>query len=147
MFDKPLRLVLVLATLLLTACEGKVLENVRKVTYPPDFNYISRDKLTGIMHQFAWYTELLDRNLRDTANVTDDQRLSSIDILSKMEKLSLQLGSENLSSTHDIVSMNIDQFRNSIIQARTGLQQDPPNYYLAGSVSAFCLNCHQITRK
>ena len=55
-FEKRLGLVLMLATLLLTGCDGKVLENVRKVTYPPEFNYISKDKITGIMQQFAWYT-------------------------------------------------------------------------------------------
>ena len=96
------------------------------------------------MQQFAWYTSLLDNNLRDTSSVSEEQRLSSISILTKMEQLSLKLGSEDLSSTHDIVSFNIDKFRNNIIRARQGLQQEPPNYYLAGSVSAYCLNCHQI---
>ncbi|MDJ0833003.1 MAG: hypothetical protein QNJ69_05735 [Gammaproteobacteria bacterium] len=146
MYRKQLFLVLALIPLILSGCDSKMLETVRKVTYPPDFNYISEDKLSGTMQQFAWYTGLLDNYLRDPTEISEDQRQSAIDILRKMETLSLELGSEDLSSTHDIVSFNIDRFRTSIVEARVGLQQDPPNYYLAGSVSAYCLNCHEISK-
>ena len=125
-----------------SACQNGVLDTVRKVTYPPDFNYISDDKLKSTMHTFAWYTTLLDNSLRDTGNVTRDQRLSAIDILHKMENLSQKLGTQSLTSNHDIISFNIDQFRQRIVDARRGLQQEPPNYYLVGRVSGYCLNCH-----
>jgi hypothetical protein len=130
--------------LVVSACQNGALETVRKVTYPPDFNYISEQKLTSTMQSFAWYTTLLDNYLRDTSKVTREQLLESIRILEKMEKLSLQLGTETLSSNHDILSFNIDAFRNSIIEARKGLQQNPPNFYLAGSLSGYCLNCHSL---
>lgn len=132
--------------LFLSGCQSGVLETVRKVTYPPDFNYISKEKLTSTMQSFAWYTTLLDNSLRDASSVTREQRQSAISILEKMEKLSLKLGSEALTSNHDIVSFNIDQFRLRIINARDGLLQEPPNYYLAGSVSGYCLNCHAINK-
>jgi len=128
--------------LTLTACSSSVLETVRKVTYPPDFSYISKQKLQSTMHQFAWYTTLLDNSLRDTSAVSLEQRQNAISILNKMETLSLELGTQSLSSNHNIVSFNIDQFRHNIVNARTGLEQEPPNYYLAGSVSGYCLNCH-----
>jgi hypothetical protein len=131
--------------MLLGACSG-FFEGVRSVTYPPDFNYISRQKLTDTMQQFAVYTTLLDNNLNDPASVTEDQRQSAIDILRKMEALSLKLGTESLSSNHDIISFNIDQFRQNIQDARKGLMQDPPNYYRAGTISAYCLNCHAISQ-
>ncbi len=130
--------------LFINGCQNGILENVRKVTYPPDFNYISQDKLSDTMHSFAWYTTLLDNSLREPAKVTREQRLSAIDILKKMEKLSMQLGTESLTSNHDIVSFNIDAFRQSIIEAREGLQQSPPNYYLAGRLSGYCVNCHSL---
>lgn len=133
---------LICCAILLSACQNDVLDTVRKVTYPPDFNYISSDDLHDTMQSFAWYTTLLDNNLRDTSKVTKEQRLSAIDILGKMEKLSHELGSASLSSNHNIVSLNIDLFRQRIVDARIGLQQEPPNYYLVGSVSAYCLNCH-----
>lgn len=132
----------ILILTLLTACQNGVLETVRKVTYPPDFNYISDKKLTNTMQTFAWYTTLLDNSFRDTSSISRDQRLSAIGILEKMEKLSLDLGTETLTSNHNIISFNIDQFRQRIIDARQGLQQNPPNYYRVGAVSGYCLNCH-----
>ncbi len=141
-----LNFLLVFISLVLIGCDTKMMESVRKVTYPPDFNYISQDEISGTMQQFAWYTQLLDNYLRDPARITEEQRQSAIDILRKMESLSLELGSEDLRSSHDLISENIDRFRYSIVEARNGLQQDPPNYYLAGSVSAYCLNCHLINK-
>jgi outer membrane biogenesis lipoprotein LolB len=133
---------LALVFMLLTACSSGVLETVRKVTYPPDFNYISKQKLQSTMHQFGWYTALLDNSLRDTSTVNYEQRQNAISILNKMETLSHELGTQSLSSNHNIVSFNIDQFRQNIVNARTGLEMEPPNYYLAGSVTAYCTNCH-----
>lgn len=140
-----LKLITITLIGLLSACSG-FFEGVRTVTYPPDFNYISQQKLADTMQQFALYTTLLDNNLKDTAAITEEQRLSSIEILRKMEVLSLKLGTEKLSSNHDIVSFNIDQFRQNIQDARTGLMQDPPNYYRAGAVSAYCLSCHTTSK-
>jgi hypothetical protein len=136
-----LKLTIITSLVLLTACSG-FFEGVRSVTYPPDFNYISRQKLTDTMQQFALYTTLLDNNLKDPANITEEQRQSSISILRKMEALSLNLATESLSSNHEMISFNIDQFRQNIHDARIGLTQDPPNYYRAGTISAYCLNCH-----
>ncbi len=140
------RTVVLSTALILLGCANGVLETVRKVTYPPDFNYISEEKLTNTMQQFAWYTTLLDNSLQDVLPVPQEQRLNAISILQKMENLSHELGEQNLSSNHNIVSFNIDQFRQNIVNARDGLQQDPPNYYLAGSVSAYCLNCHSLNK-
>ena len=139
------------SALVLTSCahepsSGGIFETVRKVTYPPDFNYISDEQLSSTMQQFAWYTTLLDNSLQDTLPVPQDQRLNAINILHKMEDLSHELGEQNLSSNHNIVSFNITQFRQNIVNARDALQQDPPNYYLAGSVSAYCLNCHSLNK-
>ena len=140
---RHLLLPMVSVVLLLSACQS-TLEGVRKVTYPPDFNYISRDKLNDTMQQFALYTSLLERGLQNAPQVSAEQRRSAISILGKMEQLSLKLGTETLTSNHDMVSHNIDRFRQRIIDARLALQQQPPNYYKAGAVAAYCLNCHAL---
>ncbi len=141
------RIFFLCALVVLSGCANGVLETIRKVTYPPDFNYISSDNLTSTMQQFAWYTTLLDNSMQDTLPVPDFQRLEAISILQKMEKLSHDLGEDNLNSNHNIVSFNIKQFRQNIINARDGLLMEPPSYYLAGSVSAYCLNCHALSRQ
>ena len=132
---------IVILVLVLAGCNG-LTKGIRQVTYPPDFNYISDRELADTMQQFALYTTLLDQGLRNAPHVTAEQRAGAIDILGKMEQLSRQLGTEKLLSNHHVVSFNIDRFRRSIVDARIGLQQEPANYYKAGSVSAYCLNCH-----
>lgn len=133
-----------LMLLMLSSCQNGVSENIRKLTYPPDFNYISEDKLSNTMQTFAWYTSLLDNYLQDSTNVTNEQRDNAIQLLKKMERLSLQLGTESLSSNHNILSYNIDNFRLSIIEARKGLEQEPANFYRAGTLSGYCINCHSL---
>ncbi len=128
----------------LVSCTNNALENIRKVTYPPDFNYISKSKISSTMHQLALYTTLLDNSFRDTSLINEEQISNAIGILRKMESLSSDLGSESLSSNHNLISNNIDQFRERVIDARVGLQQNPPNYYRVGAISAYCLNCHSI---
>ena len=126
----------------LLGCSNGALETIQKITYPPDFNYISKSKIKDTMHQFAWYSTLLDNSLKGEYSITEDQRENAISILRKMEKLSANLGSEDLSSNHSIVTHNIDKFRSRIVDARIALQQTPPNYYLAGTVSGYCMSCH-----
>ena len=138
-----LLLPLVTVILALSACQS-ALEGVRQVTYPPDFNYISRDEISDTMQQFALYTTLLEQGLQNAPQVSPEQRETAISILGKMEQLSLKLGTEKLTSNHDVVSLNIDRFRQKIVDARRGLQQQPPNYYKAGAVAAYCLNCHAL---
>jgi len=131
-----------LLPLVLLSCSSSTLETIRKVTYPPDFNYISKTKLKDTMHQFAWYSTLLDNNLKGENGVSEEQRENAISILRKMEKLSENLGPQDLSSNHQLVTHNIDKFRYRIVEARNALEQTPPNYYLAGTVSGYCLTCH-----
>lgn len=140
MLFKTLKLAIL--PLILTGCSHSALETVSKVTYPPDFNYISKSKIQDTMHQFAWYSTLLDNSLRGVDTVTEEQRENAISILRKMEKLSLNLASQDLRSNHQVVTHNIDRFRHKIIDARIALQKTPPNYYLAGTVSGYCLSCH-----
>lgn len=131
---------------LLVGCSSNVLENVRKVTYPPDFNYLSNEKIRGTMQKFAWYTEILDRSLQSHSPPNSQDIELAISILHKLENLSLQLGNKTLTSNHRLISDNIDQFRYSIVSARQALQTSPPNTYAAGKVSAHCLQCHRIGR-
>ena len=127
------------------ACSERGLETVRKVTYPPDFNYVSQQKLQGTMDQFAWYTQLLQKNL-DHSEITADQRLQTLRILKKMDELAAQLGSQSLKSNHRQVSQNIDAFRRDIIDARKEVLRSPPNYDKARQVPVYCLRCHSLGR-
>ncbi len=140
------RLLMLGAILLLAGCSERALETVRQVTYPPDFNYVSTQKLQGTMSQFAWYTELLQKNL-DNTEITPEQRLQTVQILKKMEGLAAKLGSQSLSSNHRQVTENIDAFRRDIVEARNGLLQNPPDYNKARIVPSYCLRCHALGKE
>ncbi len=137
---------MLVAILLLSGCSERSLETVRKVTYPPDFNYVSTQKLRGAMNQFAWYTGLLQRNL-DNTEITPEQRLQTVQILKKMEELAADLGSRSLSSNHRQISENIDVFRRDIVEARNGLLRNPPDYNKARIVPSYCLRCHALGKE
>jgi len=144
---KPFARYLLLGTVIaLAGCNERALETVRKVTYPPDFNYVSKKNLQGTMDQFAWYTELLQRNL-DNTEITPEQRLQTVQILNRMEDLAYRLGSQSLSSNHRQVTENIDAFRRDIIEARNGLLKNPPDYNKARIVPSYCLRCHALGRE
>ena len=89
-FLKPL--IVCIAAISLLSCSSSTLETIRKVTYPPDFNYISKTKLKDTMHQFAWYSTLLDNSLKGDNGVSETQRENAISILRKMETLSQKPG-------------------------------------------------------
>lgn len=134
------------AALLLAGCSERSLETVRKVTYPPDFNYVSQKKLRGTMDQFAWYTRLLQNTL-DNPEITPEQRVQTVQILKKMEQLAARLGSESLNSNHRQVTENIDDFRRDIVTARNAVLKDPPDYNKARVVPSYCLRCHALGRE
>lgn len=134
------------AVILIAACSERALETVRKVTYPPDFNYVSQNKLQTTMDQFAWYTQLLQKNL-DHSEITPDQRLQTVQILKKMDELASQLGAQNLRSNHRQVGENIDKFRRDIREAREAVLQNPPDFNKARVVPGYCLRCHALGKE
>jgi len=140
------RLLLLGMMLVSAACSERSLETLRKATYPPDFNYVSQKKLRGTMAQFAWNTELLQRNL-ENAEVTPEQRLQAVQILGRMAELASRLGSQSVSSNHRQVTENIGAFRRDIIEARDALLKNPPSYGKARTVPGYCLRCHALGRE
>jgi hypothetical protein len=53
-----------LLLLALAACSGAPAKELRKVTYPPTFEYVSRDDIQTDMHALARNVAELDRLLR-----------------------------------------------------------------------------------
>ena len=140
------RALLVIFVFALTACNSSVLEQVRKVTYPPDFNYISDNKLKSTMWQLASLVARLDELMGSTESPSEAQRKEAVLLLGNMEKLSMQLATAQHASNHGKVSGNIDKFREAVIATRRALELDPPGYYFVGAVSGACLHCHGVPK-
>jgi hypothetical protein len=139
-------LLALVTAMLMSACGERALETLRKVTYPPDFHYVSPKALRTTMEQLAWYTQLLQKNL-DHAEITADQRLRTVQILNKMDQLASKLGASNLRSNHRQVGENIDGFRRDVRKARQDVLRDPPDFNRARAVPGYCLRCHALGKE
>jgi len=122
--------------MVVSSCQNGPLEAVRSVTYKPEFHYISHKKWAKTMRLFEVNLGILNRSL-SSQTVSDDQRLSALSILDRLDKLSLDLSQETL-NTHQDFSL----FRNGIQTAKVELQQTPPQYREVKAISAYCTNCH-----
>jgi hypothetical protein len=65
-----------------------------------------------------------------------------VELLRAMEQVARALGSDEVRSNHAKLDLGSDAFRERLAAARRAAQRDPPDYYLAGSVSGACRYCH-----
>lgn len=119
---------------------------VRKHTYPPDFTYITTQQLRSTMWKLADQVERLNHILRLAEPVTEQERAEIVQLLANMEKVTDGLRGQGWRSNHPEVDFNLDRFQRDVALARRSVESDPPNYFLAGSVSGACLYCHDRSR-
>lgn len=143
-----LRAILLLATLFaISGCgDSNIAAMIRKVTYPPDFNYVSGDKLRSKMTQMAYQVQLLDNELAgiDTEPFTQKQQV--LGALRNIEKIASGLQAGDAGSNHPFLQGYMRDFVNDVGEASKSANLNPPNYYLAGRVSGGCVNCHSVNR-
>lgn len=116
---------------------------LRKVTYPPDFNYVPREQMQSAMWQLAGEVRDLDRTLRDQAVVEPGRQSRVLAILERMNGTASRLGGPGEASNHPHLDRNLPRLRNDIVAARTAASASPPSYALAGAVSGACIYCHE----
>jgi len=124
-------------------CSKQSQERLRRRTYPPNFNFIPRDRLESTMWQLADRVSRLDELVREGEPKSGVVREEAIALLADMERISTALGLGEWPSNHPRVSQNVGMFRQELAAARRALEMEPPSYFLAGSVSGACTNCHR----
>jgi len=131
-----------LASLAGLACADAPLDRLREHTYPPTFRYITDAQLHSAMWALADHASRLDRVMRDPAAAGEDLQSQVIAQLAGMERAAATLGPPGWPSNHPHVSRNLASFERDVEAARHAAELDPPNYFLAGSVSGACMHCH-----
>jgi ABC-type oligopeptide transport system substrate-binding subunit len=155
-------LVLFLCMLATVACSNDMATSLRKVTYPPDFNYVSPSELRTNMAELAAEMQTLDLALVETLkqsshsehtpesgqNKADEQsqRQQVLAALRNMEKIVSRLQAGEAGSSHPFLQDFMRDFANDVGRARIAASLDPPLYYFAGRVSGGCVNCHRVNR-
>ena len=145
LFAKCILLVTVCALMVLAAC-SEVASTVRKVTYPPDFKYVSGQELRTNMDKLAYNLQQLDQALADSAVDQMQQQRQVLDVLRNIEKIGTGLRAGDAGSNHPFLQDYMSDFVQRVGEARIAAAQNPPHYYLAGRVSGGCISCHKVNR-
>ena len=141
------RAILLLTLFTMSGCSGgDITAMVRKLTYPPDFKYVTGDELRSSMNQLAYQVQLLDNALAgvDTEGFIQLQQVLSA--LRNIEKIGSGLQVGDTGSNHPFLQDYMRDFVSDVEKARHAASSSPPNYYLAGRVSGGCVNCHKVNR-
>jgi hypothetical protein len=132
--------------MLVAGCSNDFSAAVRKVTYPPDFKYVTAKELRSNMEQLALQMQLLDFALKPDNSDKTTQQQQVLDALGKIQKIGVGLQAGDAGATHPFLQDMMRNFVDEIRRARTAASMEPPKYYLAGRVSGGCINCHKANR-
>ena len=136
--------VLVLFTI--SACNNTA-ALVRRVTYPPDFKYVSGQQLRSRMDQLAFQLQLLDQALATESNTGQQvQQQEVLSILGNIERIGASLQAGEAGSNHPFLQDHMSNFVVDVSQAGIAASLEPPSFYLAGRIAGGCVNCHNVNR-
>lgn len=137
---KRIGLVIVLGCAVI-AC-GNLAAQLRTHTYPPDFTYISEDRLESAMWRLAAQVRRLDTVLRDDALSDADRQHAVLATLDGIDGQTRQLLDDRTTTNHPLLDTHIPQLRDDVALARSAAGAAPPRYALAGAVAGACIYCH-----
>jgi len=145
--DRPVRihawwLGVVLLVAPAAGCHSQLPEFLRRTTYPPSFRYIPESELRSSMWLLGHQSLELRRLLRGESEPGRDPHTQIVLLLADMEQTVQQLGPDPWSSNHPHLGEGLKALADDLHAARVAAEHDPPNYFLAGSVSGACLYCH-----
>jgi hypothetical protein len=126
---------------LLSACTD-VPALVRAHTYPPNFKYFDHAQLHSAMWQLADDVSALDRVMRQPGAIDAARRAEVERLLAAMLATTRTLQTQGRPTNHPLISDHLEEFERNLSQARTGVEAEPPNYYLVGTIAGTCLTCH-----
>ena len=138
-------ILLVSAAISISACSNTAAV-MRKVTYPPDFKYVSGQELRSYMSQLAFQLQQLDLSLAESNTVQPAKQQEVVDILGRIETIGEKLQAGEAGSNHPFLQNYMGNFVNDISHARIAASLSPPIYYLAGRVTGSCTSCHKVNR-
>jgi hypothetical protein len=118
---------------------------LRRHTYPPNFKYIDRAQLRSAMWQLAEAATELDGVMRQPGAIDPARRAEIIRLLTAMLAAASTLQTQGRPTNHPLIGEHLGAFESDLVHARMGVEAEPPNYYLVGTVSGACLTCHSQT--
>lgn len=114
---------------------------VRQYTYPPEFRYVERADVRGVMRELAAHSREVNQLMRQD-DAPQTHRAEIVAHLRAMEAAAEKLDPSGWPTNHPTVDMNLPIFRRDLRFAREAIEREPPNFLLAGPVTGACANCH-----
>lgn len=131
---------ILLGALALQSCDPAA---IRQVTYPPSFQYLEQGEVRTAMGRLARDMNRLQTVLSPDGPPPVQQQAEVVRLLRDMEAVAKELVPEGRRTNHPQIDRNIEAFRHELELARAGAERDPPNYFLAGSITGACQSCHR----
>jgi hypothetical protein len=132
-----------LVLLALLGCADGLSPLVRRHTYPPSFRYIPESELRSAMWLLGKQSLELSRILRNVPDGARPPREQVLVLLADMQITAEDLGAGPPPTNHPQLGQGLEALVEDLRAARTAAEHDPPNYFLAGSISGACLYCHR----
>jgi hypothetical protein len=145
-FPSILRSLLLFSTIMLISGCSDFAGAVRKITYPPDFKYVTGQELRSRMEQMAFQLQLLDQALAENNVGRPAQQQQVLGSLRNIRRIASNLQAGEAGSSHPFLQDFMKEFVSDVEQARNTAALDPPSYYFAGRVAGGCVNCHRVNR-
>lgn len=139
-----LGVLLTLATIL-TACSGSG-DRFPQVNSPPPFDYADGTELRSGMHQLAFASQRLDSALLLDNQRDEGTRLAVVASLRDIERIASGLEQSDLSTTHNFLRNDMQNFQSIVSRAIRDAERNPPNFSTAGRVSGSCVSCHRTVQ-
>jgi len=145
-YSGPKSIILLLSTVLVFSGCSDFAAVVRKVTYPPDFKYVTGEELRTRMDQMAYQLQFLDNALAENNSGQSTQQQQVLGALSNIERISVSLQAGDAGSSHPFLQDYMSEFVINVGRAKQAASLDSPSYYAAGRVAGGCINCHKVNR-
>lgn len=117
-------------------------EHVRRVTYPPEFTYLTDATVSTSMGRMARHVARLEALMGEAPTEQAIDRGAVIAELRQLQDVARSLGAGPAATNHLLVDAHVDRFSQSLDRARRAVEHDPPSYYLVGQVTGSCSACH-----
>ncbi len=127
-----------ISSLWLTSCS-----QIRKLTYPENFTYITKKDLRNSMHQLNTRLVFLESLFPVDTSPRLEIKKKVIEELDKISLIATEIRGKNEQTNHLVIDDHLDQFLSDISRAKLQVEANPPNYYYAGKITGSCSGCHR----
>lgn len=117
---------------------------IRKLTYPPDFTYLEKQEVEGLMQKMSEGIGRLDQLVAEASTSDVARQNNIINELSSLERIATRLSGGHKQTNQIVINDHIEKFISEVSSAKLLASTSPPNYYKAREITNSCQECHQF---